>query len=58
MKRNNFVLLAVFVFLVSCLTLYPESDRKKIDRLMNSYYKNGQFNGTILVKKDNATLYQ
>jgi CubicO group peptidase (beta-lactamase class C family) len=40
------------------LTLYSESDRKKIDRLMNSYYKNGQFNGTILVKKDNATLYQ
>jgi CubicO group peptidase (beta-lactamase class C family) len=58
MKRNSFILPALFVVLTSCLALHSEDPGKRIDRLMNSYYKNGQFNGTILVKKGKHILYE
>ncbi len=58
MKRNNLVLTAVFIVLIPCLTLHSENAHKKIDRLMKAYYENGQFNGTILVKKDKNMIYQ
>ena len=58
MKRINFILLAVFIVLASCPALHSESPRKSMDRLMNSYYKNGQFNGAILVKKGKDIIYK
>jgi CubicO group peptidase (beta-lactamase class C family) len=58
MKRNILVLLTAFIVLASCLTLYAGNVRKNIDRLMNAYYKNGQFNGTILVKKNKDIIYE
>lgn len=58
MKRNWIVLLTVFIGLASGLTLYAENVPENIDRLMNSYYKSGQFNGTILVKKNDDIIYE
>jgi CubicO group peptidase (beta-lactamase class C family) len=56
MKRKNLVILAIGLAL--CSPLYPENVGKSIGRLMNSLYQNGQFNGTILVKKDNDLIYE
>ena len=58
MKRNNLAILAVCLVLASGSALYAENAGKSIDRLMNSLYQNGQFNGTILVKKNNDTIYE
>ena len=58
MKRNNPILFVILMILIPCLPLYPNNAPEKIDRLMKSYCNNGQFNGTILVKKDNKILYK
>jgi len=58
MNRMNSIFMAAFIVLSTCLTLYPENARNNIDRLMNSYYENGQFNGTILIKKNNDIIYE
>ena len=58
MKRNNIVLAVVFAVLTPCWTLYAENAHENIDRLMNSYYKSGQFNGTILVKINKDIIYE
>ena len=58
MKRNFIVLWTVCIVLASGLALCAESVHENIDRLMNSYYKNGQFNGTILVKKNDSIIYE
>jgi CubicO group peptidase (beta-lactamase class C family) len=58
MKRNNFILFVLFIVLTSCLAPGAENARARIDRLMNSYCKNGQFNGTILVKNDKDIIYE
>lgn len=58
MKRANSIFIAVFIVPFMCLTLYSENVHKNIDRLMNSYYKNGQFNGTILIKNNNNIIYE
>ncbi len=58
MKRILIVLAVIFAVLACCWTLYAETDRDRIDRLMSSYYRSGQFNGTILVKKDKDIIYE
>jgi CubicO group peptidase (beta-lactamase class C family) len=58
MKRNTIVRAVVFAVLTSWGALYAENDRENIDRLMKSYYQSGQFNGTILVKKNKDIIYE
>ena len=58
MKRILIVLLVVFAVLTHCWPLYAENDGERIDRLMRSYDRSGQFNGTILVKKDKDIIYE
>ena len=58
MKRTHLVTLVVCLVLASVSTLYPKNAGKSIDRLMNALYQNGQFNGTILVKKSGNIIYE
>jgi CubicO group peptidase (beta-lactamase class C family) len=58
MKRNKIVLSVVLAVLTSSWALYAENAHENIDRLMKSYYKSGQFNGTILVKKNKDIIYE
>lgn len=41
-----------------CLNAFSQSSEYKINELMNAYAENGQFNGTILVKKNNSIIYK
>jgi len=52
MKQKHLVILAACLVLASGSRLYPENIGKRIDRLMSSLYRNGQFNGTILANRD------
>jgi CubicO group peptidase (beta-lactamase class C family) len=58
MKRMLIVLAVVFAVLTSSRALGAENAHDNIDRLMTSYYRNGQFNGTILVKKNKDIIYE
>ena len=58
MKRKTLVLSVIFSILIPYLPLYSSNAPEKIDGLMKSLFKNGQFNGTILVKKDDTVLYK
>ncbi len=58
MKRKKLFILAAGLVLVSGSTLFPEHAGKKIDRLMSALQRNGQFNGTILVKKNEDVIYE
>jgi len=58
MKRNTLALSVIFSILLPCLPLYSRNAPEKIDALMNALYKNGQFNGTILVKKNRTVIYE
>jgi CubicO group peptidase (beta-lactamase class C family) len=58
MKLHKIVLSAVLAVLTTCGALSAESAHDRIDRLMNAYYRNGQFNGTILVKKNKDVIYE
>ena len=55
MKKLVFVILVV---LVSTLNLFSQSTEYKINELMSAYAENGQFNGTILVKKGENIIYK
>ena len=58
MKRIIVIFAVAFAILASCWALFAEEARDSIDRLMKSYYRNGQFNGTILVKRDQDIVYE
>ena len=58
MKPYHCALLAAALLLLPCLPPRAEGAPEKIDRLMNAYYENGQFNGVILVEKDGGVLYE
>jgi CubicO group peptidase (beta-lactamase class C family) len=58
MKRTTLALLVIFSIVIPYWPLHSNNAPKKIDGLMQSLYENGQFNGTILVKKDNKILYE
>ncbi len=57
LQRNTFISRAVLILLFSAWPLYAENASQRIDRVMTSYSKCGQFNGTILVKKGVDILY-
>lgn len=57
-KPHTLAIWALLFVAIPGTALRPESAQRKIDRLMNAYSQNGQFNGTILVKKDNRTVYE
>lgn len=54
--KNSFVVILI-VSLVT-LDLFSQSTEYKINELMNTYSDNGQFYGTILVKKGGETIYE
>jgi CubicO group peptidase (beta-lactamase class C family) len=54
MKKTAFVLLTGLIF---SLEIFSQSPENKIDKLISAYAENGQFNGTILVKKGGKILY-
>lgn len=56
-QRKAFICGAVFILLFSAWPLHAESVSRRIDRAMTSYYRCGQFNGAILVKKGADILY-
>jgi CubicO group peptidase (beta-lactamase class C family) len=58
MKNTKFVLFPVLIFLSSSLLLRAENAGKRIDRLMSSLYRSGQFNGTILVTSNEGVIYE
>ena len=57
LRRNTFISRAVLILLFSAWPLHAENASQKIDRVMTSYSKCGQFNGAILVKKGADILY-
>lgn len=54
--KNLFFFLLLWV--INILNLYAQSTESKIDELMSAYADNGQFNGTILVKKGGIIIYK
>ena len=58
MKPHPFALLFMAFVLLPGLTLHADGPRETIDRLMNAYYKCGQFNGVILVKQGDQVIYE
>ncbi len=58
MKNKSIFFLTALIILAASSFLRAEHAGKRIDRLMNSLYRNGQFNGTILVRKNGDTLYE
>jgi CubicO group peptidase (beta-lactamase class C family) len=57
MKKLIFVALPLFFLLITSVT-FSQSLEFKINELMNTYAENGQFNGTILVKKGEKIIYK
>ena len=57
MKKFKLALLPLFILLITSCVL-SQSSEYKINELMNEYSENGQFNGTILVKKGNNIIYK
>jgi CubicO group peptidase (beta-lactamase class C family) len=58
MKRIPFFFLSVFIVLVAWVNLGAVSPGSNIEKLITAYNKNGQFNGTILVKKGKTVVYE
>ena len=48
----------ILIGLLNCLNSFPQNAEYKINELMNAYAENGQFNGTILVKKGEKIIYK
>ena len=55
MKKNTAVIL---IGLFINLNLFSQSAGYKINELISAYAENGQFNGTILVKKGDKIIYE
>lgn len=49
---------AILILLLNTQILFSQSTEFKIDQLMNAYADNGQFYGTILVKKGEHIIYK
>ena len=47
----------ILIVLLNSLYLFSQNTEYKINELMSSYAENGQFNGTILVKKGENIIY-
>lgn len=48
----------IVIGLLISMNLFSQSAEYKINKLMNTYAENGQFNGTILVKKGEKIIYK
>jgi CubicO group peptidase (beta-lactamase class C family) len=61
-KKKNFTMknitTVILIGLINSLNVFSQSTEYKINELMNAYAKNGQFNGTILVKKGEKIIYK
>jgi CubicO group peptidase (beta-lactamase class C family) len=53
-KLTTVILFGLFI----SLDLFPQSTENKINELITAYAENGQFNGTILVKKGENIIYK
>jgi CubicO group peptidase (beta-lactamase class C family) len=58
LQRKALIYQAVLILLLSAWPLHAENASRRIDRIMTSYFRCGQFNGTILVKNGNGILYE
>lgn len=56
--KNYLVSKLTVCFLVMASIMFPQSVEYKINELMNAYAENGQFSGTILIKKGNKIIYE
>ncbi|QQS34754.1 MAG: beta-lactamase family protein [Ignavibacteriales bacterium] len=54
----NKLFAAILIVLVNTPNLFSQNIEYKIHELMNAYADNGQFNGTILVKKGGNVIYK
>jgi CubicO group peptidase (beta-lactamase class C family) len=54
MKLATVVIIGILI----CLNTFSQSAEYKINELMTAYAENGQFNGTILVKKGEKIIYK
>ncbi len=52
------LLVVILIVLFNSLDLFSQSIEYKINELMSAYAENGQFNGTILVKKGENIIYK
>ncbi len=50
--------IAILIAILNSLNLFSQSTEYKINELMNAYADNGQFYGTILVKKGDNIIYK
>ena len=50
--------IVILVGLLNSLNLFSQSTEYKINELISAYAENGQFNGTILVKKGEKIVYK
>lgn len=57
MRKIKLLLLPLFILLITSCVL-SQSSEYKINELMNACSDNGQFNGTILVKKNENVIYK
>lgn len=57
MRHKTLICPAVFILLFSAWPLHAENASRRIDRVMTSYCRCGQFNGAILVKKGKDIIY-
>ena len=53
-KLTSVILIGILIN----LNIFSQSAESKINELMNAYAENGQFNGTILVKKGDKIIYK
>ena len=52
------LVVVILIGLLNSLNLFSQSTEYKINELINAYAENGQFNGTILVKKEENIIYK
>jgi CubicO group peptidase (beta-lactamase class C family) len=52
------IAIIVLIGLLNSLNLFSQSTENKINELVSAYAENGQFNGTILVKKGQKIIYK
>ncbi len=52
------IAIIILIGLLESLNLFSQSTEYKINQLISAYAENGQFNGTILVKKGENIVYK
>lgn len=52
------IIIVILIELLQCQNSFSQSIENKINELISAYADNGQFNGTVLVKKGNYVIYK